>query len=53
MQLLGRTKNKITKDENGRNVSYSETNEAVFVHCNIFNSDYQQDSRVLYTFCSK
>ena len=24
--------------------------EVVLVHCDIFNNDYQQDSRVLYTF---
>ena len=24
--------------------------DVVFVHCNIVNNDYQQDSRVLYTF---
>ena len=24
--------------------------EEVLVHCNIVNNDYQQDSRVLYTF---
>ena len=27
-----------------------ETTEVVLVHCNIVNKDYQQDSRVLYTF---
>ena len=26
--------------------------EVVLVHCNIANNDYQQDSRVLYTFVS-
>ena len=26
--------------------------EAVLAHCNIVNNDYQQDSRVLYTFLS-
>ena len=24
--------------------------EAVLVHCNIINNNYQQDSRILYTF---
>ena len=24
--------------------------EVILVHCNIVNSDYQEDSRVLYTF---
>ena len=27
-----------------------EISEVVLVHCNIVNNDYQQDSRVLYTF---
>ena len=29
---------------------HSEINEAVLVLCNIVNDDYQQDSRVLYSF---
>ena len=29
---------------------YLEITEVVFVHCNIVNNDYQQDSRILYTF---
>ena len=29
---------------------YLEITEVVLVHCNIVNNDYQQDSRVLYTF---
>ena len=48
MKLLGSTKNKITKDKNGENVLPLEITEVV--HCNIVNNDYQQDSRVLYTF---
>ena len=50
MKLLGSTKNKITKDKNGENVPHPETTEVVLVYCNIVNNDYQQDSRVLYTF---
>ena len=50
MKLLGSTKNKITKDKNGENVPHLEITEVVLVHCNIVNNDYQQDSRVLYTF---
>ena len=49
-KLLGSTKNKITKDKNGENVSHLEINEVILVHCNIVNNDYQQDSRVLYMF---
>ena len=47
-KLLGSTKSKITKD--GKNVSHLEITEAILVHCNIVNNDYQEDSRVLYTF---
>ena len=50
MKLLGGTENKITKDKNGENVPHLEITEVVLVHCNIVNNDYQQDSRVLYTF---
>ena len=50
MKLLGITENKITTDKNGENVPHLEITEVVLVHCNIVNNDYQQDSRVLYTF---
>ena len=50
MNLLGSTNNKITKDENGENVPHLEITKVVLVHCNIVNNDYQQDSKVLYTF---
>ena len=32
------------------NIPYLEITEVGLVHCNIVNNDYQQDSRVLYTF---
>ena len=50
MKLLRRTKSKITKNENGKNVSHLEITEVILIYCNIFHNDYQQDSRVLYTF---
>ena len=50
MKLLGSTKNKIIKNKNGENLLYFEITEVVLVHCDIVNNDYQQDSRVLYTF---
>ena len=50
MKLLGSTKNKTSKDKNSENVPHLEITEVVLVHCNIVNNDYQQDSRVLYTF---
>ena len=50
MKLLGSTENKITKNKNGENVPNLEITEVVIVHCNIVNNDYQQDSRVVFTF---
>ena len=50
MKLLGSSKSKITKDENGEDVPNLEVVEVVLVHCNLVNNDYQQDSRILYTF---
>ena len=53
MKLLGSTENKITKDKNGENVPHLEIVELVLIHCNIVNNNYQQNSRILYTFVSK
>ena len=50
MKLLENTKNKITKDKNGKNIWHFEITKVLLVHCNIVNNDYQQDLRVLYTF---
>ena len=49
MKLLGSTESKIT-DTNDGNVPHLEIVELVLVHCNLVNNDYQQDSRILYTF---
>ena len=40
MKLRGNTKSKITKDENGENVSRLEIAEEVLVHCNIISINY-------------
>ena len=50
MTLLGSTKSKITKDENGENASHLEITKVVLIHCNVANNGYQQDSIVLYNF---
>ena len=50
MKLLKSTESKITKDKNGENVPDLEIVELLLVHCNLVNNDYQQDSRMLYTF---
>ena len=52
MKLVGSIENKITRDKNGENVTHLEITEVVLIHCDIVNNDYQQDSRVLYTFVS-
>ena len=53
MKLLGSTKRKINKDKNGENVPHLEIAEVILAHFNIVNNDYQQDTRVLYTFVPK
>ena len=50
MKLLGTSENKTTKDKDGENVPHLEITGVILVHCNIANNDYQQNSRVLYTF---
>ena len=50
MKLLGSTESKITKDKDAEIVPHLEIIELVLVHCNLVNNDYQQDSRILYTF---
>ena len=50
MKLFGSTKSKIYKDKNGENVLHLEITEALFVHCNIANNNYQQNFGVLHIF---
>ena len=50
MKLLESTEGKITEDKDGEIVPHLEIIELVLVHCNLVNNDYQQDSRILYTF---
>ena len=50
MKLLGSTKSKITKYENGENLPNLEITKVILAHCNFFNKDSQYDSRALYTF---
>ena len=52
MKLPGSAENKITKNKNGESVPNLEGVELVLVHCNIVNNDYQQNSRILFTFVS-
>ena len=50
MKLLESTVSKINKDKNGEYLPNLEVVEVVLVHCNLVNNDYQQESRILYTF---
>ena len=50
MQLLGSSKKVIYRNKNGELVPKLETVEVVLVHCNLVNNNYQQASKVLFTF---
>ena len=50
MKLLGSTKSKISQDKNCENMAHTEFIDVALAHCNNVKNDYQQDSRVLYTF---
>ena len=50
IKLLGSAESKITKNKDVENVPHLEVVESVLVHCNIVNNDYQQQSRILFTF---
>ena len=43
MKLLGSTKSKIKKNENGENVPYFEITEVLLIHCNVANNSYQEN----------
>ena len=50
MQLLGSSKNVIDKNKDEEIVPRLETVEVVLLHCNLVNNNYQQASKVLFTF---
>ena len=50
MMLLGSTKSKITKNENGENFPDLEITGIVLIHCNIVKNNYQRNSIFLYAF---
>ena len=50
MKLHWSAKCKIYKDKNGENLPHLEITEIFLIHFNTVSKDYQQDSRVLYTF---
>ena len=50
MQLLGSSKKDVDQNKDGEIVPKLETVEVVLVHCNLVNNNYQQASKVLFTF---
>ena len=50
MQLLESSKKDIDKNKDGEDVLKLESVEVVLVHCNLVNNNYQQASKVLFTF---
>ena len=50
MKLLGSTRKEVDKDKDGEDVPKLESVEVVLVHCNLVNNNYQQASKVLFTF---
>ena len=53
MQFLGSSKKVIDKSKNSEIVPRLETVDVVLVHCNLVNNNYQQASKVLFTFVPK
>ena len=50
MKLLWSTKKDVDQDKDGEDVPELESVEVVLVHCNLINNNYQQTSKVLFTF---
>ena len=50
MKLLGSTKKDVDQDKDGENVPKLESVEVALVPCNLVNNNYQQTSKVLFTY---
>ena len=50
IKQLGSTKKHVDQNKDGENVPKLESVEVVLVHCNLINNNYQQASKVLFTF---
>ena len=50
MKLLGSKKEDVDQNKDGGSVPKLESIEVVLVHCNLVNNNYQQASKVLFTF---
>ena len=53
MRLFGITKNDADQDEDGEEMLKLESAEVILVHCNLVKNNYQQTSKVLFTFVPK
>ena len=50
MKLLESTEKDVDQDKDGEDLIKLESVEVVLVHCNLVNNNYQQASKVLFTF---
>ena len=50
MKLLGNTKKDVDQDKDGRTAPKLESVEVILVHCDLVNNNYQQVSKVFFTF---
>ena len=50
MKLLGSTKKDVDQDKDGEDIPKLESAEVVLVYCNLVNNNYEQASKVLFTF---
>ena len=50
MKLLGSTRKDVDKDKDGEDVPKLEFVKVVLIHCNLVNSNYQQASKILFSF---
>ena len=50
MRLLGSSKKDIDQEKDGENVQKLESVEVVLVHCHLVNNNYQQASKLSFTF---
>ena len=52
MKLLGSTKKDVNQDKEGEDVQKLESVEVSLVYCNLVSNNYQQASKIVFTFVS-
>ena len=52
MKLLGSTKKDVNQDKEGEDVQKLESVEVFLVYCNLVSNNYQQASKIVFTFVS-